>query len=420
MNEVDIKLPFDDSDQFRQLICKDKSILIVELNSKFFKINKSEFILDIARDVTERRLSEEKLLASEDKFHKAFHSSPVALGITSLANGSFIELNESLSHLLEYSFDEVMGHTTIELNIWSRQADRFSYIDALKKDGFIHNKELIIRCKSGKYKTVLMSSEIINIEGNPCMLSTLFDITKIKQIERAKIETQRLSAIGEMSASIAHDFNNSLQAILGNLELATYKSDFPEAKMKLINTAKTLVVDAASRVQKLQKFGGKTESNSEYLQIDLNNILIDVVNQTKPLWKGEAEKKGITIDLVSKFDDGIEIHGNANELRTAIYNILKNSIEALYKSGQIIIETRKKSEGIFVTITDTGMGMSEATRIKIFEPFFSTKGLELGRGLGMSGVYAVIAEHKGKVYVKESELGVGTTIEILFPVSPKN
>ena len=86
------------------------------------------------------------------------------------------------------------------------------------------------------------------------------------------------------------------------------------------------------------------------------------------------------------------------------------------KGGDLIIKTGIKKEGVFATFTDTGIGMDKETKSKIFQPFFSTKGFQLGRGLGMSGVYRIVKRYKGEIAVIDSEINKGTTIEIVFPI----
>ena len=112
-----------------------------------------------------------------------------------------------------------------------------------------------------------------------------------------------------------------------------------------------------------------------------------------------------------------EISGNDADLRTAFFNIIKNSVEAMPKGGNITIQSTKKEDKIFISISDNGIGMNDQIKARIFQPFYSTKGYELGRGLGMSGVYSIIKEHDGEVYVKNTSQGVGTTIEIALAIN---
>jgi CheY-like chemotaxis protein/anti-sigma regulatory factor (Ser/Thr protein kinase) len=137
------------------------------------------------------------------------------------------------------------------------------------------------------------------------------------------------------------------------------------------------------------------------------------------MWKDEQEKEGKKITIVPILSEVPIINGNENELRSAVYNLVKNAVEAMPSGGEIKIQTGKSEDHVFIRITDTGKGMDEETRSKAFQPFFTTKGNESGRGIGLSGVFNIIKEHSGIIYIKETEVGIGTTIEILIPTVGK-
>jgi CheY-like chemotaxis protein len=177
-----------------------------------------------------------------------------------------------------------------------------------------------------------------------------------------------------------------------------------------------MVNDTAFRVQLLQRFGGNKIIKNKVSKININKLIDEVILQSRPIWKEEIEKKGLSITIKTQFASLSEISGNDAELRTAFFNIIKNSVEAMPKGGNINIQTTEKEDKFFISISDNGIGMNDQVKARIFQPFYSTKGYELGRGLGMSGVYSIIKEHDGEVYVKNTSQGVGTTIKIVLPV----
>ena len=241
------------------------------------------------------------------------------------------------------------------------------------------------------------------------------DITERKQAEKSIIENQRLSAVGEMTSSIAHDFNNTLQAMKGNIEIIKFKENLSDSALGYINTIETLVTDVSSRVKLLQRFGDSKQNVIDHKLVNLNPIISEVVLQLRPMWKDRLEKEGHIIHINTSFCDSLPINCNEGEIKTAIHNILKNSIEAMPHGGNLSIKTKIKGQKALITFTDTGIGMNEEAKSKIFQPFFSTKGFEAGRGLGMSGVYSVVKSFGGNIQVVSSEIGQGTTIEIDFP-----
>ena len=148
-------------------------------------------------------------------------------------------------------------------------------------------------------------------------------------------------------------------------------------------------------------------------------MIEESLDQSRPLWKDGMEKKGLRFRMITDFKDIPKFEGHKGVLKSAIHNLIKNSIEAMPKGGDIKITTSCRGKQVFATFTDTGFGMDEKTKIKVFEPFFSTKGFKLGRGLGMSGVYNTIKDYNGDITVKTSKPNEGTTFEISSPAIHK-
>jgi CheY-like chemotaxis protein len=166
----------------------------------------------------------------------------------------------------------------------------------------------------------------------------------------------------------------------------------------------------------LQKFGDTEHDDRDTKLIDFNTLIKESLMQSRPLWKDGMEKNGLKINVITDLKDIPKIIGNTGELKSAIYNLIKNSVEAMPEGGDIIIKTGTKGKEVFATFTDTGIGMNEETKTKVFEPFFSTKGFKLGRGLGMSGVFNLIKKHNGSIVVKSSAVSKGSTFKIVFPI----
>jgi signal transduction histidine kinase len=241
------------------------------------------------------------------------------------------------------------------------------------------------------------------------------DVTQKKQTEKAIYESQRLSTIGEMANAFSHDFNNYLQVILANIDVLNQKLVTIKDVQDYLNTIHLATKDAATRVQLLQRFAGTKSKVSEYDRVNLNAITMDAIAQSKPVWKTEPEKHGIKINLIEKCTVISDIIGNENELRAVLYNLIKNSVEAMPKGGDIIIETDSNHDGAFLRVIDHGEGIPESDVHRVFEPFFTTKGFDAGKGLGLSGVYNIIQEHKGTIRVASTKVGHGTTFEIFIP-----
>ncbi|MEW6456296.1 MAG: GAF domain-containing protein [Acidobacteriota bacterium] len=237
----------------------------------------------------------------------------------------------------------------------------------------------------------------------------------LKESQKQLLLTEKLRALGVVSAGVAHDFNNILGAILGRAQLLSQQTKDKEVLrgLKIIEKA---ALGGAEIVKRIQEFA-KVKPEEIFEPVNINQVVDDSLALTKVKWKDESEAKGIKIDINKKLEEGLMVDGNLSELREAITNIILNSIDALPGGGQISIEAKSDGDKVLLEIADNGIGMSHDVKEKAFDPFFTTKGVE-GTGLGLSIVYGIIRRHKGELKI-ESEEGKGTTIFISLPKSKK-
>jgi CheY-like chemotaxis protein len=238
------------------------------------------------------------------------------------------------------------------------------------------------------------------------------DITDRKRIEEQLFQAEKLRAVGEMASGVAHDFNNALAAILGNTQLLLYTAQ-DEALKETLKIIEQVARDSSQTVRRLQDFTRKPVAQ-ELFKVDINAIVKDSIEITKPKWKDEAQSKGIPIEMVSNLEDIPFASGNASELREVFTNIIFNAIEAIPGGGKIEIRTFKKRRDIFIQISDTGVGIAEEAKKRIFEPFFTTKPFT-NTGLGLSMSYGIVKRFGGEIEV-ESKVGQGTTFTIILPI----
>ena len=277
-----------------------------------------------------------------------------------------------------------------------------------------------VLAKSGDYlwfRDVGRLKEADPVTGERLFAGILIDVSEQKATEAATLEAQRYVVIREITAAIAHDFNNMLQAIVGNAELALLlPSDEPKL-VKYLSAVRSLAFDASQRVRPLGQMARGQSKNDDQGPIDLNALIREAVEQTQPLWRALARsgapESALTVHLKARGT----IEGNRGDLRNVLLNLIKNAVEAMPNGGHLSFETADTDTAVSFKRTDTGMGMDETTRAKVFQPFFSTKGSGQGRGLGMGSIAATVKEHRGTVEVIETSSGVGTTIELRFPFS---
>jgi signal transduction histidine kinase len=242
-----------------------------------------------------------------------------------------------------------------------------------------------------------------------------------KKLEIALLEGQKLQAIGTLAGGIAHDFNNILYAIIGYVEMA--REDVEQDTLLFKNLGK--VLEASHRGQELVArildFGRRNQ-RYEQKPIQINTLIENVLSLLRP-----TIPSSVRIELVNPYNS--LILGNETQLHQVIVNIINNAVDAMYGEGTVTIEVKKISSNdpilkqfpklslknyCTISISDTGHGMDQTTLKRIFEPFYTTKEVGKGTGLGLATVHGIIAQHHGEVMVT-SQLGIGTTFTLLLP-----
>ena len=240
---------------------------------------------------------------------------------------------------------------------------------------------------------------------------------ELQQAQAMLVQQERLKALGQMASGISHDIGNALVPLLAYAELL---EEHPDPKVREWGRQIGVAAeDIMHIVQRLRAFYRPRDPNEVLEPVDLNEIVRQVVDLTKPRWYDMPQREGITIDMSLELDESLPtIGGIAAELREALTNLIFNAVDAIVAKGEtegtITIRTGRRDGFVFLEVTDTGIGMDEETKRRCIEPFFTTKG-EKGSGLGLMMVYGTMKRHEGQIEI-ESELGKGTTFRLLFPL----
>ncbi len=240
---------------------------------------------------------------------------------------------------------------------------------------------------------------------------------RLQEAQEQLIHSERLRALGEMAAGVAHDINNSLGIILGNAQLARRKMRDDPNLAECIDAIELAAKDAAETVRKLRELG-KPVDFSKYEKVDLSDIARDVLKAVMPTWRDVRSGKSCGIKVRTDFEDGCIVMGNPTELREALANILINAAQAIDGKGTIEVRVFCADQHAAISVKDDGVGMDEETQERLFDPFFTTRGAQ-GTGLGMSMVDAIAMRHRGEVTIDSVE-DKGTTVTISIPLIGKN
>jgi len=245
---------------------------------------------------------------------------------------------------------------------------------------------------------------------------------QLEQAQEEHVRTEKLRALGQLAAGVAHDLNNTLAAILGQAELLQLRVALPEVQAAL-QVLTTAAADGAQVVRRLQEFSRRRPTAPQG-SCDLAAIMEEALALTRPRWEGEAQRQGRCIRVRTVLDGLPPIPGDPAELREVFINLLLNAVDAMPAGGVLTLAAEptpvsaapERPAGVSVTVRDTGTGMSEAVRHRVFDPFFTTKGVQ-GTGLGLAVAYSIVERHGGRIAVA-SALGEGTAFTLWFPAAP--
>ncbi|MGR3175673.1 MAG: response regulator [Candidatus Scalindua sp.] len=230
------------------------------------------------------------------------------------------------------------------------------------------------------------------------------------------LQSEKLNAMKTLTAGIAHEFNNIFAIISGNTQLL--RRDYSEIKdlRDGLCTIQKATVNGAELISKMKMFTEMEKDTSALVFSDIKGIAKQAIKFTKPRWENKAQAKGINYHID---EEGMEevpmIMCIPLELREVFVNIINNALDEMRDGGSVSFNTWSDEDNVFVSISDTGKGMSEDVKKKIFDPFFTTRRPE-GSGLGLSVTYGIIKRHSGRIEV-ESEEGKGTTFTISIPIT---
>lgn len=399
----------------KRYISSTGEVIWVDVSSIKLPYRNESILLNIFTNITEEKRAYEELKNSQEQYELLFSANPLPIAIFETETLKFLAVNDSFIDKYGYSREEILKMTILDIRP-KDEVSRTKKNIAPTDTGIVNVGEYVHTKKNGENITVEIYRHDINFKGKAAKIVVLNDVTLKKKAEQTFLETQRLQAMGEMAASVSHDFNNSLQSIVGNLELLRNGNLTEDELRNKLHLIKDIIVDVSSRIQSLQKLGqANRKKNNEV--IDPIPVIEELLSQIIPSIVDDAEKRGISIVINTDFCDDEPIQFSKADFTAVMLNLIKNSVEAMPLGGEILVCTKRVDDNLSILVRDTGLGMTDAVKAKIFDPYFTTKGFELGRGLGLSGVYALVKGNSGEIHVKETIVGQGTTFEILLPIA---
>ena len=372
-------------------------------------------LLGFIQDITDRKRSEEALRVSEAKFNSLFQMSPMAIDLVDTFDRVCLDCNQAFADLFGYRREEWIGHPLRppEEDLWVNLEDRARLMATLREQGIVLGFETPHRRRDGSVFQAELSVSALEIGGRPCHLSFTHDVTGRKRAEEERLrlterlhQAQKLEALGGLTAGMAHSINNVLAIALGTAsireELAADPADRDAYRM--IGAA---CQRGRSVVKSLTNFARPELAGQTSLELqDLVRGMLDLLEQ---LGQGRVR---ITAAFAA---EPLWIRCDAGAFKLALLNLCLNAVEAMPRGGTLALRTAALDGGrAELAIEDDGVGMAPEVLTQALDPFFTTKGVGDGMGLGLSMAYGVVRAHGGTLDVT-SQLDTGTTVRLAFP-----
>ncbi len=372
-------------------------------------------------EIQQRKEMERALRESEERFRALTETTSEWIWEVD-AGGVFTYVSPRVTELLGYLPEEIIGKTPIDLvppKEFEAKEEEFKAVFRSHKP--FQDVEYSSKHKDG-HSTVLEASGLPFFDRNGRLSGyrgITRDITERKKAKELLIQSERLKAVAELSAGVAHNFNNLLQVVLSSCEVAAFNLDshkYENLKFNLERISDSCRFGAET-VKRLENFAaaGSGAVMPKGKVFCLSRVAEKAIQMSETWWKSVPQREGLNVSLITSLHAGCPVRGQEHEIFEVVLNLIKNAAEALPNGGEIGIRTFSEGNKWVLEIQDNGVGIPENNLKRVFEPFFTTKGFK-GTGMGLASLYGIIARHGGEISVHSKD-GEGSKFTVKLPVA---
>jgi PAS domain S-box-containing protein len=380
----------------------------------------SAAVAALEAEIADRVAAERALRSSEERFSKAFHSSPDAIAIVRQSDYRFIEVNEKWQAMFGFSREEVVGRSSDELNLVVHPEQADCAQAQLEEKGYLRDYELDLRNRSGKIVQVSLVTDTLEMVGEACFIINVRDVTAQKRAEmdaeehrRELAHLSRVASLGELSGALAHELNQPLAAILANTRaaqrLVTRRTpDLSEIQAILEDIAldDRRAGEVIGRLRVLLKKGEPRPT-----KVDLN----DLVTEVRALLHSDLIRRRVATETKLAWTLP-PVFGERVELQQVLLNLVQNACDAMAGTPShqrlVTISTGLTPDGcVQLSVEDRGHGIPPERLNQIFDAFFTTK--ENGLGLGLAICRSIVTAHGGRLWA-ENNSSPGATFHLML------
>ncbi len=378
--------------------------------------------LAFVEDISRRKYAEKKLQESKEYFSKTFYNSPLLMAISSIDDGKCIDVNDCFINITKFEPEDTLGRTLEDIGyISSSTSNKIN--EEILYHGNVNNLELKLYKKSGEPFYCLYSVEMIEVNGKKRWLSIGNDITERKlaeeQLLKAKREAEEANHLkSQFLANMSHELRTPLNSVIGfsDILLKEITGNLSEKQRKYtenINKSGKFLLNLINDLLDLSKI----EAGQMELTVSRFNLKA-AIGHARGLTYTPAKKKNIQL-TVNIEPDIIEIQADEMKIKEVLYNLLDNAIKFTPENGKVEIKATLRNDSIHISVIDSGIGICEKDKDKIFKPFVqadgSTKRKYGGTGLGLMLVKEYVDMHGGDLWL-ESEVGKGSCFTFTLPL----
>jgi two-component system, cell cycle sensor histidine kinase and response regulator CckA len=404
-----------------KLLRKDRTRVVVECSARITRLEGRELRITALRELTERIQAQEQ----QARMSMAVEQADESIMITDTA-AQILYVNPAFERVTGYTREEVIGRNSRILK--SGQHDELFYRQLWESlsSGESWVGQFINKRKNGElfYEEAVISpvrdagGEVINF------VAVKRDVTRERDIEEQLRQSQKLESVGRLAGGVAHDFNNILAAMMIEINLLQMQTAKDAGTQVALTDLDNLARRAANLTKQLLMFSRR--SPMQVCSLDLNQVLADLHKMLRRLL-GEH----ITLDFSSETRLP-PVAADRGMIEQVVVNLCVNARDAMPHGGRLVVRTAavdisaEQAEGrpeakpgrfVCLSVADTGTGMSQAVLARVFEPFYTTKEVGKGTGLGLASVYGIVKQHGGWLEV-ESQEGQGSTFRVFLSVTP--
>jgi len=412
--------------EFRHALA-DGRVRDVEVHSTPITIQGRPLLFSIIHDVTERKLAEEALRDSEERYRNMFENIQDAVYAITL-DGTILDISPSIKELSrgQLTREELIGKSVHEY--YPDTEAREVFLQALQATGRVNDYEMTLKNRDGTLIVCALSAKMqYDDHGRPVkIIGNIHDISERVALEKRLAQSQKMESVGRLAGGVAHDFNNMLGVILGyseiSLELVSQDDPIHRSLLEIQQAARR----SADLTSQLLAFARKQPAAPRVL--DLNETVDGMLTMLRRLI-------GENIDLIWRPGESLApVRIDPSQVDQILANLCVNARDAIDGTGTITIETadgtpaeRDHAEGleappgrhVMLAISDSGCGMDPEALSHLFEPFYTTKDVGSGTGLGLATVYGIVKQNGGSIDVQSRERD-GTTFRVFLPCSDED